>query len=725
MKNYLGYIIVLALITIFCAGFVSAAGSGPASENKSANETIQIQPVFISAPSETDQANLTRTKAMLPPEIQQSLEEQKTFKESVTKAIAEKEGQLVRSPLIINDSFDITGEAKGFFVSNETTSTEPVSKESGVSQPNISAVVTILPVNQIPSRGFITFGHDGKTRVFTSEGIQISYAVDDRSGNVTTPSGKELPSTHIIGIPNGAASHTRGNTEYITMKGEVILTIIDQSSKDTIGENIVPSARSLPWVEYAESDPYYIAAVHSYWGIPQSPNLPVPAGFANMLFNGVEPSDGSMIFQPVTAFNFYAHSLLSGSAKYIDPAIVNKWTGSSWICPLNNNYCTHSTPILDFSQGELAYGGIFWYEAPVLEWLIYLVNDSNQGTWIYSDHYIYSQPSRAVVVYEFGGSDPSGLYPNDNQKITSTTFSNISVWDTIGNQISSLHWTGIVNNKDHKKITGLNVDLSQAPSIVILNTSDYRTKIGVFRNSTHIYYQDFNGNGLWEGAVIDRSYDFGITGDIPVSGDWNGDGRDEIGVFRPSTHMYYQDHNGNGTWNGAVIDRMYNFGITGDMPVSGDWNGNGFSEIGVFRPSTHMYYRDYNGNGVWDGAVIDRASSFGITGDIPVSGDWNGNGISKIGVFRPSTHLYYEDYNGNGVWDGAVIDRAYNFGTVGDIGVSGDWNNDGRTDIGVFRPSTSQFCLDSNGNGVWDGSLIDRVSIFGINGDSPVSGMWN
>jgi hypothetical protein len=85
-------------------------------------------------------------------------------------------------------------------------------------------------------------------------------------------------------------------------------------------------------------------------------------------------------------------------------------------------------------------------------------------------------------------------------------------------------------------------------------------------------------------------------------------------------------------------------------------------------------YRDYNGNGVWDGAVVDRVSSFGITGDIPVSGDWNSDGRTEIGIYRPSTYLYYEDYNGNGVWDGAVIDRVYNFGMNGGIPVSGKWS---------------------------------------------------
>jgi PKD repeat protein len=149
------------------------------------------------------------------------------------------------------------------------------------------------------------------------------------------------------------------------------------------------------------------------------------------------------------------------------------------------------------------------------------------------------------------------------------------------------------------------------------------TKIGVFRPSTHMFYPDYNGNGRWDGAVIDRAYNFGLTGDVPVSGDWNNDGKTEIGVFRPSTHMFYQDYNGNGRWDGAVTDRAYNFGLTGDVPVSGDWNNDGKTDIGVFRPSTHMFYPDYNGNGAWNGAVIDRAYNFGISGDIPVSGKWS------------------------------------------------------------------------------------------------------
>jgi PKD repeat protein len=250
------------------------------------------------------------------------------------------------------------------------------------------------------------------------------------------------------------------------------------------------------------------------------------------------------------------------------------------------------------------------------------------------------------------------------------------------------------------------------------------SRIGVYRSSTHLYYQDYNGNGVWNGAVVDRAYNFGMTGDLPVSGDWNNDGISEIGVYRPSTHTYYQDYNGNGVWNGAVVDRAYNFGMTGDLPVSGDWNNDGISEIGVYRPSTHTYYQDYNGNGVWNGAVVDRAYNFGMTGDLPVSGDWNNDGISEIGVYRPSTHTYYQDYNGNGVWNGAVVDRAYNFGMTGDLPVSGDWNSDGISEIGIFRPSTHLYYQDYNGNGVWNGAVADRAFNFGITGDTPVAGAW-
>jgi len=199
-------------------------------------------------------------------------------------------------------------------------------------------------------------------------------------------------------------------------------------------------------------------------------------------------------------------------------------------------------------------------------------------------------------------------------------------------------------------------------------------KIGVYHPSTRVFYLDYNGNGAWNGASIDRQYTFGVAGDSPITGDWNGDGTTGIGVYRPSTRTFYLDYNGNGVWNGASVDRQYTFGVAGDSPITGDWNGDGMTGIGVYHPSTRTFYLDYNGNGVWNGASVDRQYTFGVAGDSPITGDWNGDGTTGIGVYRPSTRVFYLDYTGNGVWNGPSVDRQYTFGGTGDIPITGLWS---------------------------------------------------
>ena len=248
------------------------------------------------------------------------------------------------------------------------------------------------------------------------------------------------------------------------------------------------------------------------------------------------------------------------------------------------------------------------------------------------------------------------------------------------------------------------------------------SKIGIFNGGN--WYFDLNGNGAWDGYGTDRDYALGKVGDIPVVGDWNGDGKTEIGVFRDN-HTWNIDYNGNGTWDGIWDgDRIYITGKPGDVPVPGDWDGNGITEMAVFRNS-HNWYIDYNGNGVWDGpAGGDRIYITGKPGDIAVPGDWNGDNITEMAVFRGS-HTWYIDYNGNGVWDSpAGGDRIYTTGQPGDIPVVGDWNGNDIAEMGVFRPSNHNFYLDFNANGLWDGASIDNRYNFGTFDDIPVSGKW-
>jgi len=309
----------------------------------------------------------------------------------------------------------------------------------------------------------------------------------------------------------------------------------------------------------------------------------------------------------------------------------------------------------------------------------------------------YDDVSRYWVVLNSWGTNaahPSGTF-RMNMDMDYT-------WELNGNRYSNF-WTG-------------RHTINWAPTGVTL-----KDKLGVSRGGRN-WYLDYNGNGAWNGPSTDRQYGFGLSGDKPISGDWWGYGKSNIGVFRPTTRTWYLDKNGNGKWDGAVTDATFAFGLTSDLPVSGKWRTTSYTDIGVFRSSTRTWYLDYNSNMKWDGTSLDRAYTFGLSGDKPVSGDWDNDGLSEIGVFRPSTRTWYLDYNGNGKWDGTSLDRAYTFGLSGDIPVTGDWNNNGITNIGVFRPTTRTWYLDYSGNGAW--GTGDKSYTYGLNGDAPVTGDW-
>ena len=108
--------------------------------------------------------------------------------------------------------------------------------------------------------------------------------------------------------------------------------------------------------------------------------------------------------------------------------------------------------------------------------------------------------------------------------------------------------------------------------LVVTITESISDCFGIYKGNG-AWQVDYNCNAIWDGDIIDRAYVFGIglTGALPVTGDWNGDGKDEIAVFWPATGTWYLDYNGNGAWDGDIIDRAYVFGSSPDKPVAGRW----------------------------------------------------------------------------------------------------------------------------------------------------------
>src|SRR5215216_669280 len=223
--------------------------------------------------------------------------------------------------------------------------------------------------------------------------------------------------------------------------------------------------------------------------------------------------------------------------------------------------------------------------------------------------------------------------------------------------------------------------------------------VGVFRPSNGaLYLKNSNTTGYADIAI-----NYGMGGDYPVVGDWDGNGTDTIGVYRNGV-FYLRNSNTVG-----VADVYFAFGSPGDQPITGDWNGDGIDTIGVYRNGT-FYLRNSNTAG-----TPQISFALGMPGDVGIAGDWDGDGTDTTGVFRPSNGvIFLKNANTTG-----VADIGINYGIGGDKPVTGDWNNDGIDTIGVLRGNT--FYL-RNSNTVGN---ADMWFALGIPGDMPIAGNWD
>jgi Cysteine-rich secretory protein family/Carboxypeptidase regulatory-like domain len=268
-------------------------------------------------------------------------------------------------------------------------------------------------------------------------------------------------------------------------------------------------------------------------------------------------------------------------------------------------------------------------------------------------------------------------------------------------------------------VTPGSLTTSAAPATATPKTPD---QIGVFRNGTWIldttHTEVYNSN--------DAVYSFGEPGDIPVVGDWNGNGKDEIGVFRNVNGVgeWILDTNGDGVYDAG--DTVFTFGLGTDKPVVGDWNGDGKDEVGVFRNvnGVGQFILDTNGDQQYD--ATSTVFFFGLATDKVVIGDWNGDGKDEVGVFRNNGQgvgIFSLDTDGDHQFD--ANSTVFTFGLATDTVLIGDWNGDGKDKVGVFRNNGAGLGIWSlDYNGTLQFTPSDPVFIFGLATDIPVVGNW-
>lgn len=210
--------------------------------------------------------------------------------------------------------------------------------------------------------------------------------------------------------------------------------------------------------------------------------------------------------------------------------------------------------------------------------------------------------------------------------------------------------------------------------------------------------------GRWRLFDIDGSmvadYYFGNPGDTPILGDWNCDGRETPGMYRPSDGFVYL-RNEHAAGN---ADIRFFFGNPGDVPIAGDFDGDGCDTVSIYRPSNQTFHI-INELGADDAGLgaAEAVYVFGDPGDTPFVGDCDGDGIETAGLHRASTGLvYFRNSHTQGNADAQFI-----YGDPDDRVIAGDWNGDGVFSPALFRPSTTtMYFRFANTQGVADTQFV-------------------
>jgi hypothetical protein len=217
---------------------------------------------------------------------------------------------------------------------------------------------------------------------------------------------------------------------------------------------------------------------------------------------------------------------------------------------------------------------------------------------------------------------------------------------------------------------------------------DGKADLSLFRPSNGVWFILNSGNASFS------IFQFGQIGDKPVAADYDGDGRADAAVYRNGG--WFRLKSSNGTVDGI------GFGLPSDIAAPADFDGDGKTDVAVFRPSEGRWYIFPTT------APAFNVVTFGLSGDIPVPADYDGDGKADVNLFRPSSGIWYRLNSSNGAF------AALQFGSPGDQPQLGDFDGDGKADQVVYRPSSGSwyvfFSTTNNFGGIG----------FGMAGDIPI-----
>lgn len=223
---------------------------------------------------------------------------------------------------------------------------------------------------------------------------------------------------------------------------------------------------------------------------------------------------------------------------------------------------------------------------------------------------------------------------------------------------------------------------------------DGKTDVGIFRPSVGEWWLYRSSTGTTYAAQ------FGVATDSIAPADYTGDGKADIAFWRPSTGEWFVLRSEDSSFYSVP------FGAAGDITAPADYDADGKVDTAVFRPSSATWYIQRSGD---NGTTIQQ---FGTNGDLPVAADYDGDGKADVAIYRPSVGQWWLSRSSAGVLAAA-------FGTSGDQVVQGDYTGDRKADIAFWRPSTGEWYVLRSED-------MSYYSVpFGMNGDIVAPGDYD
>jgi hypothetical protein len=201
-------------------------------------------------------------------------------------------------------------------------------------------------------------------------------------------------------------------------------------------------------------------------------------------------------------------------------------------------------------------------------------------------------------------------------------------------------------------------------------------------------------NGTWLWLSASTNFDpaagggkvWGVSGDKPLKGDIDGDGKPDLIVWRPSTGTFYWLTSSTG-YN-LANQGMKQWGASSDVPFLGDVDGDGKVDLIVWRPSTGVWFWLTSSTGYNYANQMSKAWGNQGLGDVPMLADFDGDRRVDLTVWRASTGMWYWLTSGSGYDYAAQRGAQWGNQSLGDQPFLADMDADGKSDLVVWRAST-------------------------------------